>query len=195
MPASFVIKTNNGSGTNIIVKDKCELDIKECKNRLEQWLNTDFSFRHGFELQYQKVKPKIIIEKYISSEDGQSDIIDFKFFCFNGKPVYCQVITGRSEHKYIDFYDMNWNHMPFTGMAKNVKNSPQPINCPPSFGEMKRISEIMSKDFSFVRVDLYDDRGKVLFGEMTFTPSSGLGVFNPDEWDLILGDMLILPSD
>ena len=180
---------------NIIVKNKSELDIEKCKKRLETWLNTDFSFKCGFELQYRDVKPKIIIEKYISPLEGQSDITDYKFYCFNGKPTYCQVITDRSERECIDFYDMDWNHMPFTGMTKNAKNSPQPIICPSSFEEMKRLAEKMSKDFYFVRVDLYDACGKVLFGEMTFTPNSGLGYFYPNEWDLKLGKMLTLPID
>ena len=195
LPTSFVIKENHGSGMNIIVKNKSELDIEECKKRLQAWLTTDFSFKCGFELQYRDIKPKIIIEKYISPLEGQSDITDYKFYCFNGKPTYCQVITNRSEHECIDFYDMDWNHMPFTGMTKNAKNSPQPIKRPTSFDEMKRLAEIMSKEFYFVRVDLYDAGGKVLFGEMTFTPNAGLGYFYPEEWDFKLGKMLNLPID
>ena len=38
LPKSFVLKTNHGSGQNIICKNKEELNIKEAKNKLTNWI-------------------------------------------------------------------------------------------------------------------------------------------------------------
>ena len=40
--------------------------------------------------------------------------------------------------------------------------------------------------------DLYNEGGKVWFGELTFYPSSGTAPFHPEEWDEIAGRMLRL---
>lgn len=52
---------------------------------------------------------------------------------------------------------------------------------------MKQVAKKLSEDSKFVRVDLYDVDGKIYFGELTFTPSSGLGKFYPDKYDYKLG--------
>jgi len=43
---------------------------------------------------------------------------------------------------------------------------------------MLRYAEQIGEDFSYVRVDLYEIAGQVKFGEVTFYPEAGLGVFN-----------------
>ena len=48
---------------------------------------------------------------------------------------------------------------------------------------------------SFLRVDLYNEGGRVYFGELTFYPSSGTAPFHPEEWDEIAGKMLTLQDD
>ena len=55
------------------------------------------------------------------------------------------------------------------------------------------LSEKLSKEFKFVRVDLYQQgKDKIKFGEMTFTPGNGEHKWVPDKYDRILGDLLIL---
>ena len=139
-----------------------------------------------------RAERKIIAEKLMI--DGEApDLQDYKFYCFDGKPVYCQVIGSRSTDETIDFFDMEWNHMPFIGLI--TKNSHETfsntqIPRPKTLDQMIEAAKIMSGEFSFVRVDLYEINGRMYFGEMTFTPASGGGKFRPDEMDFEMGKML-----
>lgn len=65
LPNEFVIKTNHGSNTNIIVRDKKKFDRKKARKQFNRWLKTDWSLVSGFELHYRNIKPCIIIEKLI----------------------------------------------------------------------------------------------------------------------------------
>lgn len=124
-------------------------------------------------------------------------LTDYKFYCFGGKPAYCQVISDRNTNETIDFFDMDWQHQEFTGLAlpsKPFSNRPVPVPVPVSFEKMKVAAAKLSVSIPFVRVDFYDVNGKMYFGELTFYPASGMGVFTPDKWNRILGDMLALPK-
>ena len=59
---------------------------------------------------------------------------------------------------------------------------------------MITIAEKISGGFKFLRVDLYNVKGKMCFGELTFYPASGMGAFVPEEWDEKLGRMLNLDN-
>ena len=54
---------------------------------------------------------------------------------------------------------------------------------------MLEIARKLSKPFPFVRVDLYQIKDKVYFGELTFYPWSGYVNFYPEEFDYKLGDL------
>ena len=128
------------------------------------------------------------------------DLPDYKFYCFDGEPKYCQVIRDRHSKETIDFYDMDWNHMPFVGLnpvARNgltpvARNGLTPVARPEHLDKMQEICRKLAKDKPFVRVDLYVIDDKEYFGELTFYPASGFGVFTPDEWNRKLGDLLNL---
>jgi hypothetical protein len=126
------------------------------------------------------------------------DLMDYKFYCFNGEPRYCQVIRDRRTKETIDFYDMQWNHMPFVGLnpvgngVKPVGNGVKPVGKPLHLEEMQRMCRALSKNIPFSRVDLYNISEQVYFGEITFYPASGFGVFTPDEWNGKLGEMITL---
>ena len=119
--------------------------------------------------------------------------MDYKFFCFNGKVHFVQVNKGRETKNHAqNFYDLDWNILPF---GKDLDPMPDVIiEKPKCFNEMIEISKDLSKEFPFVRVDLYEVNGKVIFGEMTFYPKSGLPDFSPIKYDAIIGDLLILPQ-
>ena len=68
-----------------------------------------------------------------------------------------------------------------------VGNDVAPPDC---LEEMKSVASKLSEGFPFARIDLYNINGKVYFGEVTFYPASGYGVFTPDEWDFKLGDLM-----
>ncbi len=185
LPDQFVLKTNNGSGTNLIVKDKSKLNKRRVRQLVQDWLDTDFAYYNPFEFQYAAIPPKIIAEKYMTVDKG--DLPDYKFLCFNGEPMFCWVDMNRySDHKR-NIYDMNWQLQPWNQF--NYGNYDGEIPEPECFDEMKRIVSILAEGFPHVRVDLYDINGKIYFGEMTFTNGSGYEKIVPDTADLMLGEL------
>lgn len=129
--------------------------------------------------------------------DSESEeLSDFKFYCFNGKPMYCQVIKDRNTNETIDFFDMDWNLQPFTGVGCPLKpHSKTVINRPKNFDLMIKFAEKLSTGTFFLRVDFYEVNQKLYFGELTFYPSSGFGMLEPNEWNKILGDKIVLSED
>lgn len=174
LPNSFVLKLNHGSGYNIIIKDKNEIDKKKLNIKLKKWLKEDYS-KIKKEVQYKNVKRKIICEKFINDKDGQ--LLDYKFFCFDGKPEFVKVDSDRFTGHRVDFFDMKWNKIQM--MEENYLNCDKLINKPENFEKMIEIAEKLSNNFQFVRVDLYNVDGKIYFGELTFTPASGRHPFKP----------------
>lgn len=191
LPDRFVLKCNHDSGGIIICKDKKKLDKNKTITFLKRHLERD-SFYFGREWAYRGVVPKIIAEELLVDPD-HTDLIDYKFYCFNAKPVYCQVIKDRYIDETIDFYDMEWNRMPFTGLGvglgpKRGGDTPKPVN----YTKMIEIASILSQGTTFVRIDLYNIAGKIYFGEFTLYPKSGLGFFYPDEWNVKMGNMIVI---
>lgn len=194
LPNQFVLKTTHGGGSCgvVICKDKMTFDKDFALAKLKDSLASDI-YKGLREWPYKNVPKRIIAEKYMSSEytmKSSDDLVDYKFFCFNGEPVYCQVIRDRNTKETIDFYDMNWKHMPFVGLNPVVQNGLNPVVRPKKLDEMQKICRKLSVGKPFLRVDLYDINGKIYFGEMTFFPASGIGNFNPSEWQIKLGDLI-----
>ncbi len=190
LPNQFVLKCTHDSGGLVICKDKANLNIKEAKKKINKSLKRNYYYS-GREWPYKNVKPRIIAEKYMATKE-QKELLDYKFFCFNGKVQTILVCSNRKgSFKNTNFYDTNWNLQPFT--REKHENSKEPIERPKNLDEMITVAEKLSKDIPFVRVDLYEISGKVYFGELTFYPSSGFEGFEPEEWDTKLGNILELP--
>lgn len=192
LPNEFVLKTNCGSGDVIIVRDKASLsnrDIKVIRSKLRYYLNYNFAC-DTFELHYSEIEPKIIAEKLMHSEDGK-DIMDYKFFCFDGVPYFCWVDVDRFSKHRRNIYDMKWRLQSWNQYkgTEAIGNSDTPVNMPKNFDGMVHVAKKLSFGFSHVRVDLYNINGKCYFGEMTFTNGSGLEVIYPDQADLMLGKL------
>lgn len=190
LPQRFVLKCTHDSGTIIIVKDKKQLDIQQTIQRLRAGLRRDY-YRQNKEWPYKNVPRRIIAEEYI--ETDSDDLPDYKFFCFDGEPLYCQVITGRKAKMCVDFFDSEWNHQPFHE-PKNYPFADSEPQKPIGFDLMLSAAKKMAKGQPFVRIDFYEAKGKVLFGEITFFPTSGIGGFSPEKYDEAFGDLIHLPS-
>ena len=198
LPNQFVLKTTHGGGSGgvVICKDKAKLDKIGASRKLQQSLNSDI-YRNYREWPYKNVPKRIIAEKYMMesiSLNEDSDLVDYKFYCFNGTPTYCQVIRDRNTNETIDFYDMEWNHMPFVGLNPVIGNGLNPVKKPLLLNKMIEICHTLSIDIPFSRIDLYVIDEKVYFGEITFFPASGIGTFTPTEWNYKLGKMIELPT-
>lgn len=191
LPQQFVIKAAHGSGFNVIVKDKNNLNWHQTKLMLNSWMHQNIAWG-GREWVYKNMPRNIIIEKYLEDETGE--LRDYKFFCFNGEPKFMQLEVGRyTNYNTRNFYDMEWNLMPF---GKELPHNPNiKIPKPEMFEEMKKIAKDLCAPFQFVRVDLYQVGGKVYFGELTFFPAGGAPDFVPSEYDSIVGDMWSLQKD
>lgn len=124
------------------------------------------------------------------------ELIDYKFYCFKGVPSYCQVIGNRSNNETIDFFDMKWKHQEFTGLGLPHKPfSKEDIPRPITFEDMKTAATVLSAGTMFLHVDFYEVNGKMLFGEMTFYPASGFGIFEPERWNALIGNMINLQEE
>ena len=103
LPNEFVIKTNHDSGTVKIIKNKSEVNKKKIIMELNHRLKLDYGIL-SLEKYYSKIPRRIIVEKFMTNI-GSKDLRDYKFFCFDGKMKYCQLIQNRSAEETIDFYD------------------------------------------------------------------------------------------
>lgn len=185
LPDKFVIKTNHGCGFTILVNNKQYLDIKATKKKLRAWLNSNFSRNSylGHAWAYKNILPRIIVEQFLD-EDGKPPR-DYKFYCFSGRVEYLLITYDRfgyhrEKHFTKEFVPLDlWN---------GLDQFPGPFNLPINYGKMIKIAEKLSVGFDFVRVDLYNIKGKIYFGELTFYPAGGLAPFVPREWDYIFGE-------
>lgn len=189
LPIQFVIKANHDSGTVKIIRDKNKVNSKKIIKELNNKLKFDFGIL-SLEKYYSNIPRKIIVEEILENI-GEKDLKDYKFFCFDGKMKYCQLIKNRSTEETIDFYDREWKKQDFIGLVEYTnfkeKTSKTLEKKPKNYELMIKIVEKLAENFDFVRIDLYNIDGKIYFGEMTFCPASGLGTFIPEKWDYKFG--------
>lgn len=194
LPDKFILKSNvQSDGRHIIVvEDKNNLNIDKLKTVMCSWLLRKNNLCSSYCGAYKQVKPKILAEEFISGLDNGS-LIDYKFMCFNGKAEMLFVVLDRGEKMSLNFYDLDWNLLPFT---RKYPNSTYKVDPPKNFKKMIEIANKLAEPFPFVRVDFYEsaDGKKIYVGELTFYPGGGYECFEPLEWDYKLGDMITLPE-
>lgn len=200
LPQQFILKANNGDGKGTNVKvDKEKMDDKawkELSERLQKWLTTKHIGALSAEPQYRGIKPLILAEELLPCDEGQTSLIDYKLWCFNGKPYSFFVCSERQAdgyHATVDCYDLEWNRHP-----ENMKASPhmtvatKALPRPACLDEMLHAARILSKPFPEVRVDMYAVGGKAYFGELTFTSLGGMMDFYTPEYLLEMGEQVTL---
>lgn len=192
LPKRFVMKTNHACKTQIICDDKNSLNEFKIKRQFKKWLKKRIGYSSG-EYHYNYIKPVIIVERNLISENGILPN-EYKIFCFNGRPSYIYICADRDikTHKIKRAcFDFNWKPMDFIlpSDAADHNRFPRPKN----LEQMYKVAYKLSTPFPFVRVDLYDINGRIIFGELTFTPTGGF-IKAHDQASLNeLGDLLILP--
>lgn len=184
LPDQFVLKCTQDSGGIIICRDKQKLDIEQARKKINKSLSVKY-YLQGREWPYKNVKPRIIAEEYLEN-DASKGLYDYKVWCFNGKAEYIQFISGRlDESVYEGFYDREWNLQDFT---YHNKKTLEPFPKPKKLGELLKLSESLSREIPFARVDFYILPDETIrFGEITFFPMGGMEFFHPDEMNEILG--------
>ncbi len=194
LPEKFVLKSNvQSDGRHImVIKDKAELNQDKLRTVLSSWLLKRNTLCASFCGAYKEVEPKILAEEYLEAFDNKA-LTDYKFMCFNGKAEMLFVVADRKDKMCVNFYDLDWNLLPFT---RKYPNTVYPLPKPKNFDLMVELANKLAAPFPFVRVDFYEsaDGNNVYVGELTFYPGGGYETFQPMEWDYKLGEMLTLPE-
>lgn len=191
LPDKCVLKTTNGSGTNIFFERGENTNVEGIRKQLDIWLK-QVNKSAGREWAYDNVKGSIICEPILESI-GQAGkgLDDYKFFCFNGKVAMKWVDYDRfAGHKRV-LFDRDGKRLDIACTYP----SPQNFNCPnDAFDVLQPIAEKLAEDFPHARIDLYYTNNKAYFGEITFYSGSGYEMFSDKEYDLLLGHEFILPK-
>jgi hypothetical protein len=188
LPEQFVLKCTHDCGGLVICRDKSKLDLEKAKKKINSCLKRCYYYDHR-EWPYKNVKPRIIAEAYME-DSVTAELRDYKFFCFNGEAKMLFIASDRQtkgEETKFDFFDIDFNHLPFTNGHPNAKNIPEKPLC---FDQMKALAEKLSAGVPHLRVDFYEVDGKIYFGELTFSHWSGMTPFDPEKWDLKIGEWL-----
>ena len=185
LPDRYVIKTNNGSGKNVFVNGP--IDRRNVAETLHTWLKTNYHWGSR-ECHYFQIEPRVIVEEFMD-DGGDGFPIDYRFWCFGGRPEMIQIDSH--DHSIDLFYDVDWNRLQLRHRDNTIEcDIPKPDN----FDEMLLVASKLSSDFAFVRVDLYNLRGRIKFGELTLNPRAGDIQFEPSSWDALLGRKWVISS-
>lgn len=178
LPQRYVIKTNHSSAQVIVVNGA--VNKQDVFAKLDAWLKLNYYWSER-EFQYFGIRPRVFVEEYLDDAvDGGP--LDYRFWCFNGSPEVIQVDNHR--HDINPFFDLNWNLLDLHYRSSAVR---KPVEKPANLDEMLQVARALSVDFDFVRVDLYNIKGRICFGELTFTPVAGELRLTPPAWDERLG--------
>ena len=187
LPEKFVLKATHGCGWHVICPNKAIFDPIITKSKIEKWLKLNWYNLKG-EYHYKNITPRIVCEKYLEDENNEIPV-DYKFYCFNGYPKYVEAVAGRYNNRTEGYFDIDWNLQPFHRNYPVLKNN---LMKPSQLELMGELASILSNDMDFCRVDFYNYLGKVIFGEITLFPYSGFHPFIPNNYDYIIGSLLLL---
>lgn len=179
LPDSLIFKLNrgDGKGTNRIVRNLREENLDALRKLLKGWLELRNVGDLSAEPHYRQMKPCIIAEELLEIPEGESSLVDYKIWCINGKPQTVFICDNRdmeSAAADVFTYSLDWKPMPevliFTSKYHRARILPRPEN----LDEMLELASRLSEGFPELRVDLYNIKGHVYFGELTFTSLGGM---------------------
>jgi len=178
-PAQCCIKATHTSGCVILRKQGEPVD----RALIKSWFDINY-YRSGREANYKLLKPKVIVEPILF---GSWNLKDYKIFCVNGTPKLVQVDVDRYiEHKR-KYFDAAWNEQPF---SIKYRRTDETIARPRNLDEMLSVAAQLSRNFGFVRVDLYSDDNSVCVGEITHCADNADGRFKPASAEKLVSDYL-----
>lgn len=183
-----VLKSSHGSGQSIIMNPK--MSKISLKTKVKKFLKGTYNSHMG-EWAYQLLKPQILVEKMISDTPASC----IKALCFHGSPKYFYYQDYDINFKpiSISLYDDDWVLQNVKMNSKGISfGSPlknKLIDKPVNLNYIKEVCCKLSEDFQFVRVDLMVVDDKIYFSELTHYPTCGMMRFEPQDWDLKLGEL------
>lgn len=183
LPDAFVIKTNHDCGTVILVRDKASLDRIAAKATIEAALKRRYGWEYG-EWAYSHMEPKVLVEEFIDP-DGDSHPADYKFHCVDGRVRWLQYIYDRFGEPKEAIVEPDGS-LPGFHLDPNLRST-RDFTLPRRWNDLKTLAETLAAGWKYVRVDLYCNRDRIFFGEMTFFPYGGA---YREEGQRILGQRL-----
>lgn len=192
LPSSFMLKATHGCKMGYPVEDKSKLNISDCREKMQSWLDVTYG-TYSMELHYLQIPHRLYAEELL--QNGE-ELIDYKFHCLNGKPQFILVCSNRKLDEKnrmsvtLDLFDINWKPIFEVIPFKSEVPGKGDVLKPRLLDEMLDIAKKLSEDFKFCRVDLYEYQGKVMFGELTFTPACGAFPNFTTEFLLAMGKLL-----
>ena len=190
LPDKFVMKYNHGSDMNIICNDKSKLNISDVYRKLEKWKNRDFG-QINKEFQYYYIKKRILVEEFLGD-----NLIDYKVFCFNGEPKFIRVrkiLNDENHTKIHNHYNTNWELTDLeSGKEGYIRDPNVKIKRPKHLKLMLKYSKLLSQEFVFLRVDLYEVNNRIYLGELTFSPSSAIISWKNEEQNIRVANLIDL---
>lgn len=180
----YVIKASHGCLFNIFIKDSSDIDREKIKSKLKNWLASNFCENNllGTSWAYKNIKPSILIESFIG-DDGQVPT-DYKFFCFSGRAEFLQMNFDRFGNPFEKTLDRDFKPLDLWTGEKQYRDK---ISRPDNYHEMISLAETISDNLPFIRVDLYNIKGRIFFGELTCYPGGGMVEWKPREYDYLFG--------
>lgn len=184
LPRKFVIKANHGSKMVYIV-DKSKDQFSDILEYVRQWKSVDY-YKKGREWVYKELDRTLLVEKFI---DFNKEVPpDFKFFCLNGIVQFVQVDSNRFTNHTRNIYNESFELLP----VQYEFPKGEVLRRPSLYDKAVEIAQVLSKDFDFIRVDLYILDNIIYFGELTNFPGNCLEKFNPLSFDEEMGSKLIV---
>lgn len=181
LPDQFAMKCTHGSSYNIIVPDKKKLDVKKAGKKIRRWLHENYYYQMR-EKQYKNIKPRVMIDAFLQQKNG-NPLNEVKLYCINGIVRFIVDNHETGSARYSNLYTRDWVLRDVTcGFPSNPAFSK-----PENGAELVRIAEALARPFTFVRVDLYNIDGRILFSELTFSPAGGMTLFRPRSFDDEMG--------
>ena len=184
LPKRFVVKATHGSGWQRIVKDRNELDTRALVADCERWLSTDYS-RKGDEWFYAGIEPQIIVEELLDDGTGHSPR-DVKLLVFNQRVRIVQIDSDRFRQHRRAFFDASWHRLPIYDRKGEIEG---PVERPSRLDDIIACAEALAHETDFVRIDCYQVGSRIVLGEMTHCPGTGLSPLYPPVWDERFGAM------
>jgi hypothetical protein len=191
LPQSFVMKATHGSTFVEIVRDKSEVTYEHLAGLADRWLTTEF-YHVSRERHYKEIQPRLFFEKLLLDRSGQVPA-DYKVHVFRRKGMRPVMYIVQISDRFGPFprgnvYDVDWNYLDVT--IGDYARSATPEPPPPNLSEILVAADKLSRDFDYVRVDLYAPDNALFFGELTFTPGAGVVPMFPDQVDFAWGELM-----
>lgn len=184
-----VVKAAWASGMNLFVNSNSQLQSH--KNTLNEWMQSPYAPERLIWAP-EKMKRGFLIEDSIADDKGCVPL-DYKFHCFNGRVGFMQIDIGRFEsHKRLifsrDIKRQEWCY------GKSKYEGEFELNLK-LINEMIAVAEVLAKDFSYIRVDLYLYNEEIYFGELTQTQGAGFESFTDPKLNIYYGDLWDYPDN